>query len=100
MPWRCAMAQSVAGSTEPPRWTWSSVSSSPNGCGRAGLASLFSRRWTPDAPAAARLRRTALGVLAPDDLAVVVGGRHLHQAVPDLGATELLLAELARERAL
>jgi hypothetical protein len=37
--------------------------------------------------ATARRRRTSLGVLGPDAVAVVVGGRDAHEAVPDLSAT-------------
>src|SRR5437868_1179755 len=46
------MPHIAAGSTAPPRWTWSSVSSSPRGCGRL-LGALLSagRRAAHAAPA-------------------------------------------------
>src|SRR5688500_7841737 len=89
----------AAGSTEPPRWTCSSVSSSPSGCPRV-LGALLSGGWPPDAAAPARAARPALGVLAPDHLTLVVGGRDLQEPVPDLGAAQLLLRQVAREPAL
>src|SRR3990170_7702628 len=95
MPWSCAMRQRSAGSTAPPRWTWSSVSSSPRGCG-IWLAALLSRGRAAHATPAAR-RGAALGVLAPDDVAVVVGRGDLHQPVPDLGPAQLRLGGLARD---
>src|SRR4029079_10367736 len=99
MPCACAMPHIAAGSTAPPRCTWSSVSSSPRGCG--ALGALFSAgRRTAYATAAARLRGLALGVRVPDGVAVVVGGADLKQAVPHLGAPELLLGRAPVDRAL
>src|SRR5687767_6724825 len=112
MPWRCAMLHIAAGSTAPPRWTCSSVSSSPRGCGlraarcaRPGEAaprstSLLSRGWAPHSAAPPRCRGLALGVLGPDHVAVIVGRRDLRETVPHLGAAEILLGDLARLRAL
>src|SRR5438132_9395705 len=125
MPWACAMPHIAAGSTAPPRWTWSSVSSSPRGCGtysclrakarkvltaggfaRPGkavprsTALLSARRWPAHAAAAARPRGLALGVRVPDGVAVVVGGADLKETIPDLGAPELLLRGRAVDRAL
>src|SRR5438552_18126196 len=93
------MPHIAAGSTAPPRWTWSSVSSSPRGCGALG-ALLSAGRWPAHAAAAARPRGFALGMLAPDRVAVVVGGADLQQAVPDLGAPQLLLGGAPVDRAL
>src|SRR3990172_3062178 len=98
MPCSWAMRQRSAASTAPPRWTWSSVSSSPRGCGVL-LAALLSSWRAADAAAPAG-RRAALGVVAPHDVAVVVGRRDEHQAVPDLGAPELLLGDLPGDGAL
>src|SRR3979490_3013424 len=131
------MPHTAAGATAPPRCTWSSVSSSPSGCGiaegyrrqtttaagtrglggwhggagcaraayrprherlvpsggertgrrgrdpdpgtgpahPAGLAALFARRRTAHSAAAPRTRGRAFGVILPDDVAVVIGGR-------------------------
>src|SRR5437762_2474373 len=86
-------------SCSPPRWTWSSVSSSPRGCG-ALVALLSAGRWPAHAAAAARPRRLALRVRVPDGVAVVVGGTDLQQAIPDLGASQLLLRGGPVDRAL
>src|SRR5260221_3206888 len=100
MPCACAIPHIAAGSTAPPRWTCSSVSSSPRGCGRRLAALLSTRRRTADAAPAARARRPPLGVLAPDRVPVVIGRADLQQAVPDLGAAELLLGVCLIDRAL
>src|SRR5688500_2530406 len=98
MPCACAIRQRSAASTAPPRWTWSSVSSSPRGCGIL-LAALLPGRWAPHPPAAPG-SRAALGVVAPDHVAVVVGGGNEHDAVPDLSPPKLLLRDLARHGSL
>src|SRR6266508_602739 len=98
MPCSCAMPHMAAGSTDPPRWTWSSVSSSPSGCGT--LASLFARGRPAHPPSATRCRGPALGMLAPDRVAVVVGRGNADEPIPYFGATELFLRGLSSHIAL
>src|SRR5438552_2680474 len=98
MPWACAMPHIAAGSTAPPRCTWSSVSSSPRGCG--ALGALFSCRWAAHAAPAAGPRGLPLGVLVPDRVPIVIGRADLEEPVPDLGAAQLLLGARLIDRAL
>jgi hypothetical protein len=67
---------------------------------RQRLASLFARRRSADPPAAPRRGGTALRVLGPDRVPVIVGRCHGHDAVPDLGSAQLLLGGRARHVAL
>src|SRR5919197_1744161 len=98
MPCSCAMPHIAAGSTAPPRWTCSSVSSSPSGCGiwPRRLAALLSRRRAPDPAATTRRGRSAFGMLAPNDVAVVVGRCDTHEEVPELATPDLVLGLAAR----
>src|SRR5688500_651799 len=67
---------------------------------RQWLVALLSRGWSTDPAPASRRGRLALGVVSPDDVAVVVGRRDADKAVPDLGPPKLLLRGLARDLAL
>src|SRR5438270_937887 len=64
------------------------------------LRTLLSGRWAAHAAPAAGPRRLSFRMLAPDRVAIVVRGADLQQAVPHLGAAELLLGGRAIDRAL
>jgi len=57
---------------------------------RWGLASLLARWWPPDTSPAPRPRGCALGVIAPDDVAIVIGGGDLDESIPELSPSNVL----------
>src|SRR5436309_3183000 len=61
---------------------------------QSALAALLPRGRPSDPAAAARPRGCALGVIAPDDVSVVVGGGDLDKAVPEFGASDVLFGLL------
>jgi len=67
---------------------------------RAGLASLLPRWWPADTSTAPWSGWSTLGVITPHDVAVVIGRRDLDEAVPELGAADVLLCLIAADVAL
>src|SRR6185295_9180401 len=64
------------------------------------LASLLAGRWAAHSPSPPRRGGLSLGMLAPDDMTVVVRRCDAHETVPDLGSPELFLGRLPRDLSL
>jgi len=67
---------------------------------RQSLATLLASRRAPHSPSPPRRGGLPLGMLAPDDMTVIVRRRDAHETVPHLGAAELFLGSLARDLSL
>src|SRR6185295_14671092 len=64
------------------------------------LASLLAGRWAAHSPSPPRRGGLPFGMLAPDDMTVVVGRCDTHQSIPDLCSPELFLCRLPRDLSL